>query len=488
MTTQSKLFTVLFIALFLESVAMSFVYGTYLEMIIIGLPALLVPLYLIKSAPNSALTRHAAALGAMIFACLHIHQMNGLIEVHFEIFILMAFLIIFSDWKVFITAISVIAVHHLSFYFMQMNDVGVYIFDQDRLQFSTVLIHAVYAIVESIIAGYIAKTMRDDSYVGSELSLITEQLTQNKQAIDLSIRANAKNSQTLHGFNELLALLNTLISDAKNQANDLVTNTTHLANLKESLFSSASLRKQENEHIAISVEQLLDTVNMIANKTNQLSSQMDQANQLTQGTEHNIKEINNKNNVLLEALNSTSGQIQELANASEVITSVLSEITGIAEQTNLLALNAAIEAARAGEQGRGFAVVADEVRALANRTKDSTTKIAKTISELNTYSKSSTDAMHDCIAIVDGVLSVANEANEQMKEASHLVSLSSDIANSVASAVDEQSNTTASIASSTDNMKQASLDDLNQIELLSIETDKIKGSTESLGHNIASFK
>ncbi|MCE0558405.1 methyl-accepting chemotaxis protein [Motilimonas sp. E26] len=488
MKTQSKMFSLLFVALFIESVAMSFVHSTYLEVIFIGLPALIVPLYLIKSVPTSPLTRHVSAIAAMIFACLHIHQMNGLIEVHFEIFILMAFLIIFSDWKVFITAVTVVAVHHMSFYFLQLNNAGVYIFDADRLMFSTVIIHAVYAIVESIVAGFIAKTLRDDSYVGAELAAITKQLTQNKQSIDLTLRVESKKSKTLRGFNELLTLLNTLIHDVKTQAKELVVNTTTLAELKESLNTSANVKRQETDSIALSVEQMLDTVNMIANQAGQLSSQMTQANTLSHLTENNVNDINSKNQHLLDALNGTSEQIHQLAQASDVITKVLEDITSIADQTNLLALNAAIEAARAGEQGRGFAVVADEVRALANRTKDSTTKIAKTISELNTHSKSSTQAMQSCISIVDDVIAVATSANQQMKETSQLVSSANEIANSVANAVNEQSEATASIAASTENMKLTSQDDLSQIAQLSIETDNIKRATESLQHDIESFK
>ena len=172
MNKTNQLFTYLFSALFAESLLLAVVFDSYLSAFVIGIPALLVPLYFNRTAPQSAITRHVSALAAMIFAALHIHQANGLIEVHFEIFILMAFLIIYQDWRVFITAILVVAVHHISFYFLQVNDVGVYIFDQDRLVFTTVIIHAIYAIIEAFIAGYMAKTMAEESKAGQELSRV----------------------------------------------------------------------------------------------------------------------------------------------------------------------------------------------------------------------------------------------------------------------------------------------------------------------------
>ena len=84
MHTTNRMFCCLFIVLFLESLALGFIYASHWEAWSIGLPSLLVPCWMIKRAPNAALTRHCAAFAMMIFACLHIHQTNGLIEVHFR--------------------------------------------------------------------------------------------------------------------------------------------------------------------------------------------------------------------------------------------------------------------------------------------------------------------------------------------------------------------------------------------------------------------
>jgi len=488
MNKINKVFSSVLILLFLESIALAFVYGTFAEAILIGLPAMAFPLWMMSTAPNAALTKHTSALAAMIFSCLHIHQLNGLIEVHFEIFILMAILIIFRDWKVFVTAVLLIAVHHLSFYFMQVNGSGVYIFDLDRLMFTTVIIHAAYAIVEAVIAGFIAKTLFDDSRVGEELSKVTETLTADENSLDLTVRTNALNSPILQGFNQLLTTLDKVVSGVKGQTESFIVNSNNLTSAKTELETSAKNRLRETEYIVSSIEEMATTVASIAQDTNELSEQMKEASASTKSANQYLDEINKNNTVLTDALNKTNEEILSLANASEIITSVLSEITSIADQTNLLALNAAIEAARAGEYGRGFAVVADEVRTLATRTKESTDKIDETLVQLTGYSKSSTQSMVECLDSVAVTVSTAEKANREVSHATELVSLSSDIAHSVAAAVEEQSVTTNGISESTDKLSDLGKSDAQKVDMVAQEAENISEAVVSLESSIARFK
>ncbi|MBH0017917.1 methyl-accepting chemotaxis protein [Pseudoalteromonas sp. NGC95] len=488
MNKINRVFTIVLTFLFIESILIAFVYSTYYEAVLIGLPALLFPLWMMKTAPNAALSRHASAMAAMIFAALHIHQLNGLIEVHFEIFIIMATLIIFKDWRVFISAVFIIAVHHFSFYFMQKDGFGVYLFDKERFSSSTVLLHAVYAIAEGFVAAYIAKTLYEDSEVGKELSRVIEELISNKNELNLKLRTTTKNKKVLVGFNEFLSVLDDVILGLRKQIEEFKVNSFNLVNSKSELEVSAAHREQETESIICSIEELAMTVTSIAQDTTHLKDKITEASSSTHEANEIMQVINKESDNLTTILNITSEEITSLANFSEVIKNVLSEISSIADQTNLLALNAAIEAARAGNQGRGFAVVADEVRALANRTKVSTDKIENTLAKLIEHSSSSTKSMSDSVKAVQSVIDYAEQVSTLLTVSSKVVVDSSDIANSVASAIEEQSIVTAGISRNTEELGQLSRNDAEKVKQVALGADQISKSVELLEVSIASFK
>ena len=484
----SNLFSALFVFLFVESLVLGGVFGTFGSALLIGLPTLVVTLYFLNTAAQEKVTRHVVAAGVMVYAALHIHQVYGLVEVHFEIFILMAILIIYQDWKVFITALTVIAIHHLGFFFLQKNNVGIYIFDENRVFFSTVLIHAIYATAEACVAGYIAKLMNDESRTGKELTSITQQLTANTNSIDLTIRANDSKSSTLLSFNDLLCLIDKMISHIKVQVKELEGNSRQLAETKKDLEASSTECQLETEMIASAAEQMSMTVAAISEETQSLNTQMLEANEFTQSSNSDICKIAERNVLLAQSLENTNTQIVSLVRSVSNISKVLEDISSIAEQTNLLALNAAIEAARAGEKGRGFAVVADEVRALANRTKESTNKISDIIDSLQHHSDSSTNSMSESLEVVTAVLEDAEKTKDKIEKATGIVNNATKISINVAVAVEEQSSTMESIAKSTEALKETVRRDQENLKSLSKEAMQVESSSIELNKSIASFK
>ncbi|WP_405597604.1 MULTISPECIES: methyl-accepting chemotaxis protein [unclassified Pseudoalteromonas] len=488
MSNVSRLFTIIFSLLFIESIGIGLYFGTLLQAFIIGLPLSLLPIWFLNTQADSKVTPHIVAAAIMMFSFLHIQQAYGLIEVHFEIFILMPMLIVFVQWRVFITAIVFVAVHHLSFYYLQTQNTGFYVFDPDRLAFSTVLIHACYAIVEVLVVGYIAKTLQQERRAGSSLSFATEQIMLDPEHIKLSLRADDVKSEAVNGFNTLLDYLSDVIKQVQTQSGSLQTNSQELIQVHDQLADAAQQRTQQTDDIANSGAQVAEGFKLVEQESEVLKLQVDNITQAASGALDDVLQTDSKSRELLKLLNHTEEQINHLVSAGDVISGLLNEISGIAEQTNLLALNAAIEAARAGEHGRGFAVVADEVRSLANNSKATTDKISLTLKNLVSNSKTSTQSMGQCVDFVVDLTQISTAMKENISAMSEQIKAVSSSANSVAQVVAEQAGNTEQIAQSTNKMLENQYVDSSIVKQLTAKVQLIDDSIEVLEQSIAKFK
>lgn len=488
MSSMSRLFTAIFILLFVESLVLGWYFSTLTPAFVVGLPLSIFPIWLLRKYPNNLLTPHIVAIAVMMFSFLHIQQTFGLIEVHFEIFILMAVLIMFVQWRVFITALAFVAIHHFSFYFLQTQGIGFYVFDPDRLAFSTVLIHAAYAVVEAIVAGYIAKALQRERRAGLSLSNATEAIMQDPAHIQLSVRADDKKSHAVHGFNSLLDTLSEVTTQVKAQSIALKGNSHELVAVHDELSEAATARTAQTEDIALSGQSVAEGFVAVEKESEILKQQVDAITQATNHALTDVQKTDDKSQELRKHLSHTEDKINHLAQACDVISSLLNEITAVAEQTNLLALNAAIEAARAGEQGRGFAVVADEVRALANNSKMTTSKIATTLDDLVSNSRTSTESMSQCINVVEQLTEISAAMKDNILGMSSKVQTVASSTASVANVVAGQVENTEKIASGTDNLRHSQYQDTQIVEQLTAKVQLIDVSIDVLEHSIAKFK
>ena len=271
------------------------------------------------------------------------------------------------------------------------------------------------------------------------------QQTMNKiaQSNDLTTEVDVSGGDELSDmaevFNHMLTNFRSLIVEVNHSVNTLNSATGSLAENIYNANEGVETQMQQTDLVATAVTEMVATVDEIATNTREAAHKAELTNTNAEkgkaGVEQTINQIGQLSAKLLDSEN----VVKELEKESVTIASVLGVIRGIAEQTNLLALNAAIEAARAGEQGRGFAVVADEVRTLASRTQDSTQEIENIIGLLQKRTQEIVLLMAECRNQGEESAEQASSAGTMLDEITQDVALIMDMNSAIATAIQEQS-------------------------------------------------
>ncbi|WP_144393729.1 methyl-accepting chemotaxis protein [Pleionea sediminis] len=239
--------------------------------------------------------------------------------------------------------------------------------------------------------------------------------------------------------NDLVEKLREILGNIASSSEQLAASAEETEAIARQSDESISSQREQTELVATAMAEMTATVNEVANSANSTLQEVQGANSETQNGQsivrQNIQTINN----LAGEIESASSVINKLNEYSENIGSVLDVIRGIADQTNLLALNAAIEAARAGEQGRGFAVVADEVRTLASKTQESTSEIQGMIEQLQTGTKDAVSVMEKSQDEARVSVDQTAKAGQALESITRAVGVINDMSTHIASSAEEQS-------------------------------------------------
>lgn len=289
-------------------------------------------------------------------------------------------------------------------------------------------------------------------------------------------------------FNQFVDKLHSSITDVVKSIQPLTSLSSDLGSLTSETLAISASQNQATEQVSLVVEEMVSSVNAVSNNANSASEAANQADRAAKDGRE----------IVTKTVESINGLAQEVEHAGEVIRkleadtgnvgTILDVIKGIAEQTNLLALNAAIEAARAGEQGRGFAVVADEVRTLASRTQDSTQEIQKVIEELQTAARSAVDVMGQSKQRAQASVDHAAQTGESLAAITERVSAITEMNRQIASAAIEQERAANSIRDNVLGIKETSETTMRSIQKVEVASTSLVDISGNLQRVTGDFK
>lgn len=434
------------ILLLLVALSLALASNSWLAVIAVGLPTAFIPLILYKILGDHVLSRVSYGISFMFFAALLIHETGGMLEMHFAIFVLLAVLIAFRDYIVIIAAAVTIAVHHLLFMYLQMQSAGVYLVPEESLSLGIILLHALFVVVESAVLIIISRQSLREAQVGQALFDATDALLTKDSKIVLTHRCDDIRSQVINSFNSVLSSLQHTITTIGSASDTLKQDAKQLLQDGHDLSDSMVKKLAEVDRIAAATEQMSLSIREVTELSMQVLEAAKLAEQAATDGKQSVGQTISSVSALAQQLAQTGDKVNDVAKATADIRKVLDVIESIAEQTNLLALNAAIEAARAGEQGRGFAVVADEVRTLASRTRGSTDEIKIMIGQLVHNSNESVTVVERSVEQLADTRQHAEQSGimlEQILQHARQVAGSADV---MADALRQQSTASAEVA------------------------------------------
>lgn len=282
---------------------------------------------------------------------------------------------------------------------------------------------------------------------------------------DLTVRIKTENKDEIgdlvHWFNQFVAKLQNVVREICESSMPLANLAQNLNQVSDQTQTTISAQQRSAADAKMAVDNMTVSVNSVASSASEAAAAATDASGAASNGQNVVNSTVNSIQTLANSVEETAEVIRKLESDSNQVGVVLDVIKGIAEQTNLLALNAAIEAARAGEQGRGFAVVADEVRTLASRTQKSTEEIQSTIEQLQTAARSAVTVMGKGTEQATISVTEANKAGESLAAINETIAKITQMNDLIASSTGEQQAVADSISANVDEINERTHDTAN---------------------------
>ncbi|EGU32729.1 methyl-accepting chemotaxis protein [Vibrio scophthalmi LMG 19158] len=301
-------------------------------------------------------------------------------------------------------------------------------------------------------------------------------------------KSNDEIGQLAKSFNQFVSKIRATIQQVVTTNSSVRTELSGLVAISQTIASQTTQQQQESELVSTAVSEMQATSGVVSDNANEAANASQNANLEVQSTNQTLDKTVSSIRDLAADIEKASGVIHDLDADVGNIASVLDVIRGIAEQTNLLALNAAIEAARAGEQGRGFAVVADEVRSLASRTQQSTGEIHNMIEKLQQGAQQAVSVMESSRHSSESTIESAGQASQSLQAILTAISSMSDMNTHIAAAAVQQSEVSEQVTENIVRIATNSSEVVDIVGQAEHKIDSLNQQCEQLDQLVAQFK
>ncbi|MAX25776.1 MAG: hypothetical protein CMJ19_14855 [Phycisphaeraceae bacterium] len=309
---------------------------------------------------------------------------------------------------------------------------------------------------------------------------------------DLTQRVNEKNKDELgelgHWFNTFVAHIQQLIQQVAKTTNLVSQSANEIANTSDSVASGMSAQAMKSTEISSAVEEMSASIQQVAQQTSQASTDASEAGTYAREGGEVVRQTIEGMKSISQVVSDSASAINELGKRSEQIGQIINVINDIADQTNLLALNAAIEAARAGEHGRGFAVVADEVRKLAERTTTATEEVAQSIAAIQSETGLAVKRISDGTHVVDEGVELATQADQALASIMDSSSKVAAMIQNIAAAADQQSSASELISQNINNINTVTSESAQSVSQTARSTSELCEISRQLETLVGRFK